>query len=416
MNIKIDLKQYIESLPVIDTHEHLENECRQPDWNILSDYTRHYFSCDLISSGLDPAKIEALADPETDIMTKWLSIEKHWNYCRHTGYGQMLDISVQKLYNLPGLTCETVEEAEKGYQALRANPGYSSKILRESCGIKRAMNNIWHLNGDDLGGLFWFVTQIDNWISPDREYFQTVSSENDVSTLDKWTSLTLKTLIDDFNLRGAKALKMAMPYKRTLLFENPTRAEAITAYEKWLQGDNNFSEIKPFQDYVAHKIFRWANEEKLLLQAHTGYQESNVGFIPDSNPAHLTDVIIKYPHIRFDIFHMGFPYQDYACALGKMYPNVRLNMCWTHILSPVTARRALGEWLQTVPLNKIFAFGGDCLFYDGVVGHLKLARRCVTDALSEMVSDGHMTIKEAQQTARMLFYENPKEYYNMTDI
>ena len=117
--------------------------------------------------------------------------------------------------------------------------------------------------------------------------------------------------------------------------------------------------------------------------------------------------------MRFDIFHMGFPYQNVAGAMGKMYPNVYLNLCWTHILSPVSAQRALCEWLQLVPRNKIFAFGGDCLFFDGVVGHLELARSCVAGVLSHMVEDGTMSMTEAKRTARMLFYDNPKGFYRM---
>lgn len=414
MERKTELREYISSLPVIDTHEHLENECNQPEWNVLSDYTRHYFSCDLISSGLDPEKIRALARDDVDIMKKWLSIENHWEACRYTGYGRMLDLSVQKLYGVPELNRDTIETVERGYQALRANPGYSGRILRDKCGIERVMNNIWHLNGDSDGGLYWFVTQVDGWIAPDRAMLARLQNDGaEFSDVDDWAELCLNTLNDDFSLRGAKGLKMGLAYTRCLLFEETDHAPAQAAFDKWLGGNDDFSAIKPMQDYIAHKIFRWADENGLLIQIHTGYQESNAARITDSEPSQLINVILKYPHMRFDIFHMGFPYQDVAGAMGKMYPNVYLNLCWTHILSPVAAQRALDEWLQLVPRNKIFAFGGDCLFFDGVVGHLELARSCVAGVLSHMVEDGMMSMTEAKRTARMLFYDNPKEFYRM---
>ena len=408
-----DLYEYISVLPVIDTHEHLENEWNHPDWNILSDYTRHYFSCDLISSGLAPEKIEALADPDTDIMTKWLSVEKHWEDCRYTGYGRMLDIAVQKIYGLPGLNRETVEEADARFRALRKNPGYSRHIMKEICGIETSINNIWHLNGDSDSGLYRFVTQIDSWIAPDREFFNQELEKGDLPTAESWVSRCLSTLSDDFALRGAFALKMALSYSRTLHIENPTAYAAQSAYEKWLSGSEDFAEIKPFQDYTAHAIFRWANECGLLLQIHTGYQESNSHDFTRSDPALLIPIVLSYPGIRFDIFHMGYPYQETAGAMGKMYPNVRLNMCWTHILAPAAARRALCDWLEQVPRNKIFAFGGDCLFFDGVAGHLELARTNVARALTEAVESGVMPLSDAKRTARMLFYENPKAFYGL---
>lgn len=414
MERKAELREYISSLPVIDTHEHLENEYKQPEWNVLSDYTRHYFSEDLVSSGLDPEKIRALAKDDVDIMTKWLSIEKHWEACRYTGYGRMLDISVQKLYDVPELNRDTVETVERGYQALRANPGYSGRILRDKCGIERVMNVIFRLNGDSDGGFYWFVHRVDEWITPDRAMLARLQNDgNEFSDIDDWVELCLNTLNDDFRLRGAKALKLGLAYSRCLLFEETSHASAQAVFDQWLGGNDDFSAMKPMQDYIAHKIFRWADENRLIMQIHTGYQAKNDGRIPDSDPSQLINVIVKYPHVRFDIFHMGFPYQDVIGAMGKMYPNVRLNLCWAHILSPVAAQRALGEWLQLIPRNKIFAFGGDCGFFDGVVGHLELARNCVADVLSQMVDNSVMPMNEARRTARMLFYENPKEFYCM---
>lgn len=416
MDIKAALHEYIGSLPVIDTHEHLENERNQPDWNVLSDYTRHYFSCDLISAGLAPERIAALADPEFGVLEKWNSVEKYWEACRYTGYGQALDIAVHKLYGVPEIIRETIETVEAGYQKLRAEPGYSRRILSERCGIERVMNNIWHLEGDSDGGLYWFVTQIDNYIAPERAFFlDCVKQHGEFANLEAWVGFALERIAGDVDLRGAKALKLGIAYRRCLRFDEPDRESAQAAYAAWLRGEEVFSVIKPMQDYVAHAIFRWANERDLIMQVHTGYQESNAARIADTEPGQLINVILKYPKIRFDLFHMGFPYQDVAGAMGKMYPNVRLNMCWTHMLNPRGAVRALGEWLQYVPRNKIFAFGGDCLFYDGVVGHLELACRGVAEVLAEMVDCGVMSMKKAKETARMMFYDNPREFYGMGD-
>lgn len=208
---------------------------------------------------------------------------------------------------------------------------------------------------------------------------------------------------------------MAAAYRRTLLFETHTHAEAQQSYEGWLKGEQRFASLKPMQDYIAHAIFRWANEQKLLLQVHTGYQEGNDGYFPDADPSHLIRVILQYPDIRFDLFHMGFPYQSKIGAMGKKFPNVYLNLCWMHILSPIVTQNTLHEWIQQVPLNKIFAFGGDCLFYDGVVGHLELAKRCVANVLTAKVQEGFWVWKEAEKAAQMLFYLNPKKCYQMEE-
>ena len=77
--------------------------------------------------------------------------------------------------------------------------------------------------------------------------------------------------------------------------------------------------------------------------------------------------------------------------LAKNFPNVHLDMCWAHIVSPNASVLALQEWIDTVPLNKISAFGGDYLFVDGVYGHQHLARADVVRALAAKVEEGCST-------------------------
>jgi hypothetical protein len=83
-------------------------------------------------------------------------------------------------------------------------------------------------------------------------------------------------------------------------------------------------------------------------------------------------------------------------------------MCWGHIISPEAARRALVEWLDAVPANKISAFGGDYCFIDGVYGHQYLARRNVACSLAQKVADDTIDLERAKEIATWLFVENPK--------
>lgn len=402
-------------IPVIDTHEHLDNEQRHPQWNVLSDYTRHYFSCDLISAGLPPADIEWLAQPGVPILGKWARIEPHWEHCRHTGYGMMLDLAAARLYGVPEINSGTIEAVEAGFQALRAEPGFSTRMLRETCGIETVIDNTWRMDGDSAGGLYRFVTQIDDWVMFERgqQGLPEGALEN-CGTLRGWIELCLDSLERDFAEHDAIGLKCALAYRRSIDFDAVSRERAERGFELIKRGERDFDAglIKAAQDYVMHAILGWANARKALLQVHTGYQEGNANLLANSNPEPLCKLIPAYPDIRFDLFHMGFPYQHVAGALGKMFPNVRIDLCWAHILSPVATRAALGEWLRLMPANKIFGFGGDCLFFDGTVGHLELARRNIAHVLGSEV-EGGMSMARAARLGRMLMYDNPKEFYHL---
>jgi hypothetical protein len=81
--------------------------------------------------------------------------------------------------------------------------------------------------------------------------------------------------------------------------------------------------------------------------------------------------------VNFDLFHISYPFQGTASALCKNFPNVFIDMCWAHIISPSASMQALDDFLDAVPYNKISAFGGDYLLVDGVYGHLYMARQNV---------------------------------------
>jgi hypothetical protein len=99
--------------------------------------------------------------------------------------------------------------------------------------------------------------------------------------------------------------------------------------------------------------------------------------------------------------------------LAKNFRNVFIDMCWGHIISPEAARRAIVEWLDAVPANKISAFGGDYGFIDGVYGHQLIARQNVASALSQKVADGTISISRAEEIATWMFIENPKRIFNL---
>src|SRR5262249_30740143 len=116
---------------------------------------------------------------------------------------------------------------------------------------------------------------------------------------------------------------------------------------------------------------------------------------------------------RFDLSHAGFPYLHEGAVLAKTFPNVYLNMSWIHIISPIGARRALQEWLQMVPLNKIIAFGDDLHWVETVYGHAKIARRNVAHALGAMIEEGALKEARVEAVAEALLHENAAALYRL---
>lgn len=57
------LFEYIQSLEIIDTHEHLAAfEHQRPKTDVLQEYLLHYFNRDLVSAGLSQAGLRKVLD------------------------------------------------------------------------------------------------------------------------------------------------------------------------------------------------------------------------------------------------------------------------------------------------------------------------------------------------------------------
>jgi predicted TIM-barrel fold metal-dependent hydrolase len=211
-----------------------------------------------------------------------------------------------------------------------------------------------------------------------------------------------------------------MAYVRSLSYDRHPRADAERAFNEFLaavllaEGDTlGAIPGKPMQDFTMHWLLAEANRRGWVWQVHTGILEGTGNQLPNSDPLRLSSLFLEYPDVRFDLFHIGYPWQQQVSALAKMFPNVFIDMCWAHIISPTASINALCEWVDSVPLNKISAFGGDYCFVDGVYGHQLMARHNVSVSLARKVDEGVMDVDEAKEAARMLFVDNPRNLFGL---
>lgn len=432
-NIFKEIFDYVKDLDIIDTHEHLPSreELRDKDTDILKEYLSHYFNRDLISSGLPVEDYQQIVEKKLPIMDKWKIVEKYWESSRFTGYGRALDISVQGLYGIEKIDASTIEELNSRFLKT-LEPGYFKKVLKEKCRIETSLLNVETLaeDHDPLQersmhcdrDLYSPVYSISDCIFPNQwSAIEKLEKQSGIAitSFERWLE-AVGSLIDKAYRLGAVALKNPLAYQRTLKYERTSRSSAeeefnsilkVKHYPDWI--------IKPvipgknFQDYVFHFILDIANKNDLVIQIHTGIQEGNGNILSNSNPELLSNLFLEYPNVAFDIFHISYPYQNELTVLAKNYPNVYIDMCWAHIVSPNSSVESLVEWIDTVPLNKISAFGGDYLFVDGVYGHQYMARLGVAKALSIKVEEKIFDIDKAKQISKMLFYDNPRQIFGL---
>ncbi|HZJ83710.1 MAG TPA: amidohydrolase family protein [Clostridia bacterium] len=412
---------HVKGLEIIDSHEHLPHreDAREKDTDILREYLGHYFNSDLISAGLKRKDFDRVMEHEIPIMERWDIVEPYWNSCRYTGYGRALDISVKALYNIHSISRDTIEELDGAFQKT-LRPGHFKRVLKDMSKIEVSLLDA-NLDCDPY--FFKSVYRLDNFIYPQsRRDIEQVERDSGVkiSSIDDWLE-ACETMLDNAFKAGAVALKSGLAYNRTLKYERFTKGEAEAYFNQIFKtfnfpdwDDSPITIGKPFQDYMMHFILRLANERGLTFQFHTGLQEGNGNIIYNSDPSLLSNLFLEYPDVDFDIFHIGYPYQHVLSALAKNFPNVYIDMCWAHIISPAACVNALYEWIDSVPYNKIIAFGGDYMVIDAVYGHQYLARINVSKSLAYKVEEGVFDVDEAKHIAKMLFYDNPKRIFKLS--
>ena len=415
------LLEFIDTLQIIDTHEHLPMEAeRDPKADLLSEWLIHYFSCDLVSAGLSEEALAKVRDPSQDLMKRWALVEPYWDAARSTGYGRALDLAAKGIYGIDGVNRRTVGPLNEAFKAARDKGGHYRTVLKEKSRIALSL--------------------VDSNLGCDREFFASVVRPEEfvlpthlkdvravgakvglrVHRLDDWEEamrLTIERALD----AGAVALKLGLAYQRSLQFDKADRAAAEREFNvlfdpahtpDWRGG----VKIGPaFQNYMVHAVLGLADQKGLTVQIHTGIQEGNGNVMSDARPSLLSNLLLEYRNVRFDLFHMGYPWLLELGVLAKNFASVHIDMCWGHIVSPEAARRGLTEWLDTVPANKISAFGGDYGFVDGVYGHQLLARQNVAASLAAKVAGGSMDLDRAKQIAQWMFIDNPTRLFGLAD-
>ncbi|NLJ41087.1 MAG: amidohydrolase family protein [Clostridiales bacterium] len=415
-----EIFDYVKDLTIIDSHEHLPycEDFREKNTDALREYLIHYFSSDLISAGLNPEDFQKAINHELPIMDRWDIVEPFWNNARYTGYGRDLDISVKAIYNIDKISKNTIEELDHAFQR-SLKPGHFKRVLKDMSKIEVCLLDS-NLDCDPY--FFKSVYRLDRFIYP-QSYSDIKQVEEDsgirICSMDDWLE-ACEMMLDKAFESGAVALKSGLAYDRTLKYERTIRNEAEVCFNQIFNSLHlpnwDGSPIvmgKEFQDYMMHFILRMANKRNPTFQFHTGLQEGNGNYIHNSDPSLLSNLFLEYPDVDFDIFHIGYPYQHVLSALAKNFPNVYIDMCWAHIISPYACVNALNEWIDSVPLNKIIAFGGDYMIIDAVYGHQYLARTDISKSLAHKVEEGVFDIDEAKRIAKMLFYGNPKRIFKL---
>ncbi len=395
----------LEEMPVIDGHEHLplESERIRQKVDAFTLFS-HYCQWDLWSAGLHWDLRGPILWGDRDLDWKWKEFAPYYGQMKHTCYARAAHIALEHFYGEKELTADNVAAVTERMQQ-NNTPGLYDRVLRKECKIETTLNCDSPLN-ERQGGLItplarhpgdvWdWETLSKGFAGPNGEPPQ---SFDDVLDACKRRAETAKAL-------GLPAVKFMPLYYRGYTLEE---AKECFAQMK-ANPQKRFPRTNPVTEYAFRKAMEYTHEAGLVCSVHTGYWND----YKELSPENLVPIIRENWDMKIDVFHLGYPYVREAIMLGKVWPNVRLNLCWTYLISQKFAMEALDELLEMVPVNKIFAFGGDYYVVEKVFGHLVMARETIAKVLAKKVSEGVFSFDRGLEIARMMLYSNIKAFYGL---
>jgi hypothetical protein len=435
------IRERVRDIHLVDAHDHLVSEqnwiTKQDDWTSILGYCL----TDLANAGLSrdqllkPLAIDARwridygYDYQGDTRTpdeKWKVVKSYWPYVRHMGSGVLIRKVLQTFFDCDDLNERSIAAVQQKLADLK-QPGVYRRLLREKHRIDAVIAVTMSVKEtcptDVIAPVLY--SDIFSIIQKRRDIYRLEQETGrDIYSLETYLKALDELLESSVSRGGLVGIKWhVFPYLRDMNFGIANTYDAAKCFDRILQMPTRggtgsgaavgIDEMRPFQDLVQNHLIRRAIDLDIPVQVHAATLGGSYGGPLNGDPKSLIQVFLRYQQARFDILHAGFPWSRELGAICHLFPNVYINMAWLDILSPQAYRQFIRDWLTSLPLNKIFAFGADQFNILLTCACAERVRDLVTEALTILVADGEMTEDQSVFAADCILRKNAWEYWKL---
>ena len=419
METTTDLAHHIQSIRLVDTHEHMR---RESDWvengpDILQDLFGNYVPADLHTAGASPESMRNLMDASRDVTSRFEGIRDAWEAIQFTGYGEAVSLIAKHIYGLDELTGDGLAGADN-LKTLRT-PGKRYHILHD-------IANLDHIQTDDFSWPCDPDTSGPDFFLYDLSWATFCNGQVDPSTIHAETGIEVKDLpslkhsMDALFAKHAPcaiAVKSQHAYNRTLNWIERSDADASAALNAVLtKPAGEIDEVTRLclGDWCWARGVELTIEHNLPFKIHTGYYAGNDRMpLRRISAGNMCALFARYLDAKFVLMHIAYPYNDELVALAKHYRNIWVDFCWAWSIDPYSSRDFLRRCIHAVPSNKLFAFGGDTQWPTSAMAYAIQARNEVRRALEAEIADGYLTEKQAMALATRIMNTNQYDCFDI---
>ena len=413
-----ELREYLDRIPVIETHEHYTKYQKAED--PLDFIIGNYYMSDFQSAGGE-GWFDGGARGEERERERFEEFLKYYHKSDKTAYARGMQQGLRQVWGVEKIDC--FEDYKAFADKLKSRDETVYERTMDELNIKAKVVDIFDL-ADYVEGKTTHSKYCRFAFS--LPFFHDVHSKNDLLRLQKHLDRPVTTLDDylecfenylskcvDF---GVVCFKDQTAYRRSIAYGNPSRADAEKIFDEMIYSPRDIfgdDRVRALDDFLFQYAMRAAAKRGLPVQIHTGHMAGIRNDIVKTNAAGLIPVLELHQNVNFSLFHGNWPYMDEYLYIGKNFPNAYLDLCWVQVIDPLYCVELMKRAVMTVPHSKLFAFGGDTGMVEWVAGYLHIAKDNVAIALSELTDSGWLDMGEAKQIAVDWFFNNPNAFYKL---
>ncbi|MBX2919829.1 MAG: amidohydrolase family protein, partial [Ferruginibacter sp.] len=119
------------------------------------------------------------------------------------------------------------------------------------------------------------------------------------------------------------------------------------------------------------------------------------------NPQAIEEVLVKYPNLKVQLMHAGWPYIEETKAILYIYPQVNVDVAVIDWALPVAEFHSYLEQLVKAGFSKRIMYGSDQMVWDDA---FKIS-------IDNIESAGFLTEQQKQD----IFYNNAKSFFGLKE-
>lgn len=397
--IYLELLDYSKTLNIIDAHEHFVSEPEHlKRYLSFYDYLAAYVKGDLASSGMNYGLLDYPKNEE-EAIDLFKKIKPFWQYVKYSSYARPVLLALQKFHNCDDLAEENIVKIGRELNE-RNKPGHFDEIFN-AAKIELILNQstVGEKAFDDSRFCYGIPDEDDCSIKL-HNFFDDCPN----GTYDDYIHIIDNKMAEEVN-NGAILQKFFSD-----VFIHPLDKKTALADFGDIRKNSKMPCSAALSSAIAHEKLDLCAKYGIVAAVHTGVW----GDITRLSPSIMFPVVNAHWATVFDIYHMGIPYVRECAFLGKNFPHVHLNLCWSHCVSEQMTKNMINEWLDLVPVNKIIGFGGDVnTLPEHVWGQLNHALENLSRAFAYRIKIERMDFNYAKYVMKLWLYDNPKRIYKL---